>query len=266
MKVLGKSTALALAMASTVLLVAGVLSAPAHSKVLTQAPRLSRGFDVRNGSSFSIRLESVTGDNNFEGRTPDGSILEPHRCCHHFEVQQRLASTQRDTAHYAILGFDGRQFGTFEVNMWVQALADWGATCETSYGTCTVYDRQTKIRLDEGPDPERFSIYNASSHQIRLESVTGPTGGLRPGDGQILSADSCCDSFGVLPGNNGRTQRVTAQYAILGDDSRQIGTFDAHMDVEAGPPGPDKRVSCTTSYGTCSVHGTSDIRLDDPAG
>ena len=268
MKVPSGCTALALAIASTVLLAAGVLSAPAHSKVLTRAPRLSRGFDVHNESSFPIRLESVTGDNNFEGRTPDGSILEPHKCCHHFEVQQRLNSTQRDTAHYAILTRDdGRQIGTFEVHMVVEALSSWGATCTTSYGTCAVYDRQTKIRLDDGPDRAVFHITNASTHPIRLESVTGDTGGgERPADGSVLGPRKCCDRFDIIPDKNGRTQLVTARYAILGDDGQQIGRFEAYMDVEAGTPGPTKLASCNTSYGTCTVRETNtDIRLDDPA-
>lgn len=269
MKVLGKFAALALAVASAVLVVAGVLSAPAHSKVVLNAPahskvKASAGFTVINGSSFWIRLESVDGDGNFEGRTDDGSYLGPHQCCHRFEVQIRPFSTQRNTAHYAILGWNDRRIGTFEVHMQVYGAlrTETKAQCETSYGTCSVFDDETTIVLEDDYNLARFFIDNGSSHPILLESVTGDTGGYgHTGDSPLLQAHKCCHGFDVPPDKNGSTQRVTARYAILSDDFQQIGTFEAYMDVQVG----GQRATCRTSYGTCSVHGSRDIHLDDPA-
>ena len=101
----------------------------------------SLSFFIYNLSSHPIKLIKVTGDNNFEGRTPDGSILGAKSAYHRFEVQARFWSKQQNTAHYEILGAHDQQIGTFEVDMNVgfDLLGPFRlAACRTSLGTCSV--------------------------------------------------------------------------------------------------------------------------------
>jgi hypothetical protein len=263
-----------------------------HARVLSdltqklgQNPLVSRGFVVYNLSSHPIKLIKVTGDNNFEGRTPDGSILEAKSAWHRFEVQARFTTTQRNTAHYAILGDNGQQIGTFDVHMVVEfpflpPIIGQSARCETSIGTCTISPSQDAITLFDPAGPlglartstapaagraalvsAGFLIYNLSSHPIKLIKVTGDNNfeGRTP-DGSILDAKSAWHRFEVQV-RFGKVQRNTAHYAILGDNGQQIGTFDPHMEAEVN--GHDS--SCTTSIGACNVSPAFDvITLFDP--
>lgn len=173
MKVLRKSTALALAMVSTVLLVAGVVIASAQAgaqhaakvaairseplgSVRTSTPRATRaeslGFLVDNLSSHTIELLGITGDNRFEGRPPDGATLGPKsQFLHRFDVQTALFRVDRNVAHYAILGADRQRIGYLEVDLNVKfdLLGPFrtDVACRTSLGRCTVSPGEDVITL-----------------------------------------------------------------------------------------------------------------------
>ncbi len=99
------------------------------------SPQYSRGFHIYNLSSYRMKLLSITGDGNFEGRPNDGDVLLPGVGFHDIEVQWRWLSNQNDTATYAILGEDGRQIGTYKAHLRVtggDGVPSW--TNETTLG------------------------------------------------------------------------------------------------------------------------------------
>ncbi len=51
------------------------------------SPQYSRGFHIYNLSSYRMKLLSITGDGNFEGRPNDGDVLMPGVGFHDIEVQ-----------------------------------------------------------------------------------------------------------------------------------------------------------------------------------
>ena len=73
----------------------------------------SRGFHVTNLSGNPIKLTSVTGENSFEGRTPDGSILQPGVGYQDFEMTYYWARDTFNTLNYAMLDGNGNTIATF---------------------------------------------------------------------------------------------------------------------------------------------------------
>jgi hypothetical protein len=116
--------------------------------------QFSRSFHIYNLSSHPIRLIDITGDGNFEGRPPDGSVLKAKGGYNRIEVQWRFLSTQNDTAHYAILGQDDQQVGTFDVTMTVHGIdGSQDGDCTTTIGRCTTNNDITKVDIFNLLDP-----------------------------------------------------------------------------------------------------------------
>lgn len=290
MKMLRKSTALALATVWTVLLVAGVVSASAqsgaqHAANVGAIPRATRaeslGFLVVNLSSHTIELLGVTGDNRFEGRPPDGATLRPKsQFVDRFNVQTTLFRIDRNTAHYAILGADRERIGYLEVDMNVKfdLLGPFRepSACRTSLGTCTVSPGQDVITLFDPSGPTQasprssaktstsgavarvlatrgFLVYDLSQFPLRLLNVTGDNNfETRPADGSILEAMSAWHRFEVELTPLPRPQRNSAHYAIVNTS----GKFNVHM--EAGVLSVEARCD-TVTVGTCLVSPAHDV-------
>ena len=73
----------------------------------------SRGFHVTNLSGNPIKLTSVTGENSFDGRTADGSILQPGVGYQDFEMTYYFARDTFNTLNYAMLDGNGNTIATF---------------------------------------------------------------------------------------------------------------------------------------------------------
>jgi len=86
-------------------------TAPAAAGV--QGAQYSRGFHVTNLSGNPIKLVSVTGENSFDGRTPDGSILQPGVGYQDFEMTYYFLKDTFNTLNYAMLDGNGNTIGTF---------------------------------------------------------------------------------------------------------------------------------------------------------
>ena len=86
-------------------------SAPAAGSV--QGAQYTRGFHVTNLSGNPIKLVSVTGENSFDGRTPDGSILQPGIGYQDFEMTYYFLKDTFNTLNYAMLDANGNTIGTF---------------------------------------------------------------------------------------------------------------------------------------------------------
>jgi len=86
-------------------------SAPAAGSV--QGAQYSRGFHVTNLSGNPIKLVSVTGENSFDGRTPDGSVLQPGIGYQDFEMTYYFLKDTFNTLNYAMLDANGNTIGTF---------------------------------------------------------------------------------------------------------------------------------------------------------
>ena len=69
-----------------------------------KSPMYSRGFHVTNLSGNPIKLVSVSGENSWEGRTPDGSVLQPGVGNQDFEMTYYFARDTFNTLNYAMLG------------------------------------------------------------------------------------------------------------------------------------------------------------------
>jgi hypothetical protein len=82
------------------------------------APMVSRGFHIYNLTSSPMTLRSISGDQNFEGAPPVGSVVQPGQYAD-FEVQYKVLSDQNDDVVYsnavgsfrAHLEVDGYNFG-----------------------------------------------------------------------------------------------------------------------------------------------------------
>ena len=97
---------------------------PPHSHATTithnskvGSPQYSQGFHIFNFTRYSMRLASVTGDGNFEGRPADGSILEPGQWAD-FEVTYKLFSNQEDKVQYDFIGPPGNATFTGDLTVW----------------------------------------------------------------------------------------------------------------------------------------------------
>ncbi len=77
------------------------------------SPQYSRGFHVTNLSGNPIKLLSVTGENSWEGRTPDGAVLQPGIGDQDFEMTYFFQRDTFNTLHYAVLDANGNTIGTF---------------------------------------------------------------------------------------------------------------------------------------------------------
>jgi hypothetical protein len=278
MKVFGKFTALALAMVSTVLFVAGVVSASAQSgtrhvarvaairseppgpaRASARAPHLALGFNVANLSSHPIKLRNVHGNAKFDGRTPDGSILGAKSAeLQFFNVQARTLGVAMAFANYAILGDNGQQIGTVEVVIQVVdtlfGFERRNIACRPSLGSCMVSPRGDVITLlDHAVPPPRgernvFLVYNLSSHPIKLINVTfndnikpHPE---RPAIGSILGPKSVYQRFQVFPGLLVEAG-VNGHYVGLGDHGQEIATIKIHMVADVA----NQRAGCFTPGG-----------------
>ena len=78
-----------------------------------KSPMYSRGFHVTNLSGNPIKLVSVSGENSWEGRTPDGSVLQPGVGNQDFEMTYYFARDTFNTLNYAMLDSNGNTIGTF---------------------------------------------------------------------------------------------------------------------------------------------------------
>lgn len=91
----------------------------------------SRGFHFTNLSGDTATLTSITGDNNFEGNAPVGSVLKPGIGFDDFEVTFLAANTDSDDITYAMTDASGHQDGsvTFHVSvdMWGNSSSSVGA-------------------------------------------------------------------------------------------------------------------------------------------
>jgi hypothetical protein len=135
-------TPAALAAALAPLALAGALLAPAAQAAQVAPPPpvgASRGFHIYNLSSHRLKLTSVDGDLNFEGRPAIGEVLSPGVGYHDWEVQIRFLTDQNDTAHYAILDDTGQTIGTYNAHLEAKgaALPHLSSDCSISLGQCT---------------------------------------------------------------------------------------------------------------------------------
>jgi hypothetical protein len=144
---LNRSKVVAAALAPFAL--AGAVITPAAAAKPARAD-YSRGFHIYNLSGNQIKLLNIDGDGNFEGRPADGSTLSPGTGYQDVEVQFKWLSNQTDTAHYAVIGDDGKQLGTFDVTMSVYG-GDGGmrASCKTTVGQCSVPDTGDPLRMND---------------------------------------------------------------------------------------------------------------------
>ena len=78
-----------------------------------QKVQYSRGFHVTNLSSNPIKLLSVSGQNDWEGRAPDGSILPPGAGYQDFEMTWIYQEDTFNTLNYAMLDGQGNTIATF---------------------------------------------------------------------------------------------------------------------------------------------------------
>jgi hypothetical protein len=69
------------------------------------APLYSRGFHIYNLTTTPWTLESISGDNNFEGVPAIGSVLQPGQYAD-FEVQYKFLSDQNDDVVYRTTNSD----------------------------------------------------------------------------------------------------------------------------------------------------------------
>jgi hypothetical protein len=79
----------------------------------------SRGFHFTNLSGDTATLTSISGDNQFEGNAPVGSVLKPGIGLDDFEVTFLAARNDADDITYAMTDASGHQDGsvTFHVNV-----------------------------------------------------------------------------------------------------------------------------------------------------
>jgi hypothetical protein len=78
-----------------------------------KSPQYSRGFHVTNLSGNPIKLLSVSGENSFEGRTSDGSVLQPGVGYQDFEMTYYFMRDTFNTLNYAVLDANGNTIATF---------------------------------------------------------------------------------------------------------------------------------------------------------
>lgn len=112
-------------LAATALCGIGSLAATAYADTPAQStptrsaaaqvgsPQYSRGFHVTNLSGNPIKLLSVSGENSWEGRTPDGSVLQPGVGDQDFEMTYYFARDTFNNLNYAMLDANGNTIGTF---------------------------------------------------------------------------------------------------------------------------------------------------------
>jgi hypothetical protein len=146
------------------LAIAPCLAAAAHASTRPQQTRAndsaqvkaSRGFDILNYSSHAIKLTSISGDGNFEGRPADGTVVQAGDYTR-VEVQWKFLSTQNDTAHFDILDHNAQTIGTFDASMTVVGIdGSQGGDCSTSLGRCT-------IGTDEWFNVKRITLLDANT-------------------------------------------------------------------------------------------------------
>jgi hypothetical protein len=103
----------------------------------------SQGFHIYNLSSHRLKLVSVTGSGNFEGRPNDGDILQPGVGYHDWEVQYRWVSPQFDRVTYQILDDGGQVVGKLTADLTVTGDVPPAvdSDCSTTFGTCSADDK-----------------------------------------------------------------------------------------------------------------------------
>jgi len=88
-------------------------TAPEAGGAAVKGVLYSRGFHVTNLSGNPIKLTSVTGENSFDGRAADGSILQPGVGYQDFEMTYYFARDTFNTLNYAMLDANGNTTATF---------------------------------------------------------------------------------------------------------------------------------------------------------
>jgi hypothetical protein len=130
------------------MLVAGIVPAAVAAAALFPAgagaqnpgapQTLTQGFDVHNLSSIPIRLEGVSGG-DFQGRPPDGSVLNPGAGVHHYEMIFKFANPQEADPIYRILVEGVGVY--FYPKMYIDGTNNVSASCSvTAYGVCAPSD------------------------------------------------------------------------------------------------------------------------------
>ena len=104
----------------------------------------SSGFHIYNYTSAPITLAYITGDGNFEGRPPDGAVLNPGSY-QDIEVQYKFADPQEDMPVYATP--NGHVNAVLDIN----GLGDPSVErCSVDAGVCTT-DGITNVYFLDSP-------------------------------------------------------------------------------------------------------------------
>lgn len=196
----------------------------------------SSGFHVYDFTSHPMKLTSVTGDRNFEGRPNVGDIMQPGEY-QDFEVSYQFMSTQRDTATYDILGDNGQAIGTFTVNMQVTDINYPSKTeCSTTgpfYTSCKLTDTTVNVQDQAGTVVDLPA--SQSQHQADVlrrfcltDNQTGAQCDFHAANETVMSGP-----WHFIVGSNNRTDVETPLGAVNGDKRSEENSVETGFTAQA---------------------------------
>lgn len=133
----------------------------AHGSTLVGHAMASQGFLVQNLTQYDMRLDHIAGDDSFDGRPADGSIMKPGGRSD-IEVVEWAFTTQRDTAYYDLLDRTGKVVGHTVVDMTVDdgdryATATGDAAAQIK-GTAGDVEKDGRIPVIFAPDKSDITL------------------------------------------------------------------------------------------------------------
>ena len=131
---------------------AAPITADSPAAAQVSQPEFSRGFPVKNNSSHSLKLVSVTG-HYFDSKPDIGHILPPGGT-DTFEVTFMFFIDQHDHATYDILDSQGTTIGTYTADMTVLSGVGMPTSgCSITLGSCTPNPPDGPLNPGESPYP-----------------------------------------------------------------------------------------------------------------
>jgi hypothetical protein len=219
-------------------LVAGLVSGAVAAAALlpgAASAQLTQGFNVSNLSSHPIKLSRVVGGRGeFQGRPPDGAVLNPGAGVHHYEQIYHFTKEEEMTVEYDFLGDDGQPFYCcFYPTTYIDGGNTPGSWCTTNLGVCTpgvpLHLNVRDINVFDNPG----TVYNlpASRAQAQAQALRNFCDQTNTATCKFTAAseaqvDSPTHQVGnALINNTDETQetRVTVEDKVGSSDSVEVG-------------------------------------------